>query len=197
MANFDKFITPNMLSLTDSYAVKILICYFLQQIGRPITPNQLTEIATSDGTVNYFVYTEAVEQMLESGTLLIEEEAGESYYVLSETGRAGAEDFKKIVPKSFRDKMLSSGLKFFAKLKNDNDVKVSVSEQGKGYSVNCICTDGGIKLMELILYAPDEEQARMLADKIMLNPTDFYAKVIDFASNNQEYEPDTKEIPQI
>lgn len=197
MANFDKFITPNMLSLTDSYAVKILICYFLQQIGRPITPNQLTEIATSDGTVNYFVYTEAVEQMLESGTLLIEEEAGESYYVLSETGRAGAEDFKKIVPKSFRDKILSSGLKFFAKLKNDNDVKVSVSEQGKGYSVNCICTDGGIKLMELKLYAPDEEQARMLADKILINPTDFYAKVIDFASNNQEYEPDTKEIPQI
>ena len=197
MANFDKFITPNMLSLTDSYAVKILICYFLQQIGRPITPNQLTEIATSDGTVNYFVYTEAVEQMLESGTLLIEEEAGESYYVLSETGRAGAEDFKKIVPKRFRDKILSSGLKFFAKLKNDNDVKVSVSEQGKGYSVNCICTDGGIKLMELKLYAPDEEQARMLADKILINPTDFYAKVIDFASNNQEYEPDTKEIPQI
>ncbi|MBR5120984.1 MAG: DUF4364 family protein, partial [Oscillospiraceae bacterium] len=114
-----------------------------------------------------------------------------------ETGRAGAEDFKKIVPKSFRDKILSSGLKFFAKLKNDNDVKVSVSEQGKGYSVNCICTDGGIKLMELKLYAPDEEQARMLADKILINPTDFYAKVIDFASNNQEYEPDTKEIPQI
>lgn len=197
MANFDKFITPNMLSLTDSYAVKILICYFLQQIGRPITPNQLTEIATSDGTVNYFIYTEAIEQMLEAGTLTVEEEAGESYYVLSEAGRAGAEDFKKIVPKSFRDKILSSGLKFFAKLKNDNDVKVSVTEQGKGYLVNCICTDGGIKLMELKLYAPDAEQAHMLADKIMLNPTDFYAKVIDFASNNQEYEPDTKEIPQI
>ncbi len=197
MANFDKFITPDMLSLNDSYAVKILICYFLQQIGRPITPNQLTEIATSDGTVNYFVYTEAIEQMLSAGTLTIKEENGESYYVLSEMGQAGAGDFKKIVPKSFRDKILSSGLKFFAKLKNEQDVQTKITEQEIGYLVECICTDGEATLMELKLFAPDKEQAQMLADKIMLNPTDLYSKIMDFAVNNQEYIPEPKEIPQI
>ena len=64
MANFDRYVTPNMLNLTDSYAVKILICYFLRQINRPITPEQLTEIATADGVINYFVYTEAMNQKI-------------------------------------------------------------------------------------------------------------------------------------
>ena len=197
MANFDKYVTPNMLNLTDTYAVKILICYFLKQINRPITPDQLTDIATNDGVLNYFVFMEAMNQMLESGTITIEERDGEEYYVLSEIARAGADDFKKIVPRSFRERILSSGLKFFAKLKNDRDVKVCVTEQNRGYAVNCICTDGTMVLMDLKLFAPDKEQANMLADKIMLNPSEFYGKILDFAVNNEEYKPDLKEVDEL
>ncbi len=197
MANFDKYVTPNMLSLTDTYAVKILLCYFLWQINRPITPDQLTEIATADGFLNYFIYSDALNQMLESGTITLEEQDGEEYYHLSPLGKAGAEDFKKIVPRSFRERILSSGLKFFAKLKNDRDVKISITEQSRGYVVNCLCTDGNMVLMDLKLFAPDKEQASMLADKIMLNPSDFYGKVLDFAVNNEEYNPDPKEVDDL
>ena len=197
MANFEKYITPNMLSLTDTYAVKILLCYFLWQINRPITPDQLTEIATADGILNYFVYTEALNQMLEAGTVTLEEQDGEQYYHLSQLGKAGAEDFKKIVPRSFREKILSSGLRFFAKLKNDRDVKISITEQNKGYIVNCHCSDGNMVLMDLKLFAPDKEQASMLADKIILNPSDFYGKILDFAINNEEYNPEPKEVDDL
>ena len=47
-------ITPDIFNPTDVYEVKILLAYFLFQMDRPITPNQLTEIATGDGIVNYF-----------------------------------------------------------------------------------------------------------------------------------------------
>lgn len=194
MANYDKYITPNMMNLTDTYAVKILICYFLRQINRPITPLQLTEIATDDGIVNYFVFTEAMNQLLEAKTITIEQEDGEEYYVLSELAKLGADDFKRMVPKSFRDKILGSGLRFFAKLKNENDVKVSISEQEKGFTVGIHCTDGPLMLMDLKLYAPDREQAELLADKIMLNPADFYGKVLDFALDNEEYRPEPTEV---
>lgn len=194
MANYDKYITPNMLNLTDTYAVKILICYFLRQINRPITPLQLTEIATDDGIVNYFVFTEAMNQLLEAKTITLEEQDGEEYYVLSELAKIGADDFKRMVPKSFRDKILGSGLRFFAKLKNENDVKISITEQEKGYSVGVHCTDGPLMLMDLKLYAPDREQAELLADKIEKNPADFYGKVLDFALDNVDYKPETTEV---
>ncbi len=192
--NYDKYITPNMLNLTDPYAVKILLCYFLRQINRPITPNQLAEIATDDGIVNYFVYTEAINELLEAGTITLEEENGEEFYVLSEIGKFGAEDFKSMVPKSFRDKILGSGLKFFAKMKNQNDVSVLVSEQEKGYLVTVHCSEGGLTLMDLKLYAPDREQAELLRDKIAQNPVDFYSRVLDFALENPEYKPEVREV---
>ncbi len=194
MNSFDKYITPGMMDLTDTYAVKILICYFLRQINRPITPLQLTEIATDDGIVNYFVFTEAMNQLLEAKTIILEEQDGEEYYVLTDKAKNGAEDFKKFVPQSFRNKILSSGLKFFAKLKNRNDVKVSVSERERGFCVDAVCTDGGLTLMDLKLYAPDREQAELLSDKILMNPADFYAKVLDFALENEEYKPEPKEV---
>ena len=194
MANYDKYITPNMLNLTDTYAVKILICYFLRQINRPITPLQLTEIATDDGIVNYFVFTEAMNQLLEAKTITIEEQDGEEYYVLSELAKLGADDFKRMVPKSFRDKILGSGLRFFAKLKNENDVKISITEQDKGCSVGVHITDGPLMLMDLKLYAPDREQAELLRDKIEKNPADFYGKVLDFALDNEDYKPETTEV---
>lgn len=67
----------------------------------------------------------------------------------------------------------------------------------RGYSVNCLCTDSGIALMDLKLFAPDEEQAKMLSEKISLNPTDFYAKIIDFAIENEEYDPVPEEVSDI
>lgn len=194
MDSIEKFISPNMLSLTDSYAVKILICFFLNQIERPVTPNQLMEIATADGIVNYFYYTEAIESLLEAGTVICEEIEGTTYYNLSEMGKKGADSFKTLVPKSFRDKILSSGLKLFAKLKNEHDVKCEIEKLEKGYSVVCTCFDMDVVLMELRLFAPDIEQARLMKEKILLNPTEFYGKVLDYTLDNEEYVPDITQL---
>ena len=194
MANLEKYISSGMMNLTDTYAIKILVCYFLKQINRPITPEQLIEIATEDGLINYFIFTEAINQLLEAKTLILEERDGEQYYVLTEMARIGADDFKTMVPRAFRDKILTSGLKFFARLKNENDVKISYTEQQKGWSVNVLCTEGGLTLMDPKLYAPDREQAEILGEKIMLNPVDFYGKVLDYALENEEYNPEPIDV---
>lgn len=194
MANLEKYISSGMMNLTDTYAIKILVCYFLKQINRPITPEQLIEIVTEDGLINYFIFTEAINQLLEAKTLILEERDGEQYYVLTEMARIGADDFKTMVPRAFRERILTSGLKFFARLKNENDVKISYTEQQKGWSVNVLCTEGGLTLMDLKLYAPDREQAEILGEKIMLNPVDFYGKVLDYALENEEYNPEPIDV---
>lgn len=190
MDSFEKFITPNMLSLTDSYAVKILICYFLKEIDRPVTTDQLTEIATADGIINYFIFTEAIEQMLEAKTVEKKMIDGEEHIVLTEIGREGAESFKKIVPKSFRDKILVSGLKLFSRLKIQHDVKCEISPLDKGYQIGCTCHDNDVVLMDLKLFAPDESQAKLIQEKIMQNPTEFYGKVLSYVLENEQYEPE-------
>ncbi len=190
MDKFEKFISPEMLSLNDSYAVKILICYFLNEIDRPVTPNQMMEIATADGIVNYFYYVEAISDLLKAKSVVIENIDGVGYYKLSELGKKGADSFKLIVPKSFRDKILSSGLKLFAKLKIDHDVKCEIKELDKGYNVSCVCNDMDVVIMDLNLFAPDKEQAILIKENIMKNPIELYGKILNFALDNETYEPE-------
>lgn len=194
MESFEKYLSPNMLSLTDSYAVKILLCFFLKQIDRPVTPDQLTEIATADGILNYFYYTEAINSMLQTGLMSIQNIDGVDSYILSDKGKSGADSFKTLVPKSFRDKILSSGLKLFAAQNFKKTVSCEIKPIEKGCLVECCCTDNDVVLMDLKLYAPDSEQAELLKEKILLNPSDFYAKVLDFALDNTEYSPDINDF---
>ena len=155
--NPEAHISENMKNISDVYEVQILLAYFLGQINQLCTPNQLTEIATGEGVVNYFVYTEAVSRMLENGTLELAEIEGTNYYRLTEKGIEGAEKFKKLVPKSFRDKIYAAGLRLFVKLKNDRDVSFDIKPAKRGYNVHCRCCDDDMVLMDITLYAPDQE----------------------------------------
>ena len=198
--NPEAHISENMKNISDVYEVQILLAYFLGQINQLCTPNQLTEIATGEGVVNYFVYTEAVSRMLENGTLELAEIEGTNYYRLTEKGIEGAEKFKKLVPKSFFFKyqidifVQPVFLRFlFVKLKNDRDVSFDIKPAKRGYNVHCRCCDDDMVLMDITLYAPDQEQANYIKSKIQMNPTDFYCRVVDYIIENEEYVPSAAE----
>ncbi|MEG0614816.1 MAG: DUF4364 family protein [Oscillospiraceae bacterium] len=174
------------LELTDLHSVKILLCYLLKKLDKPIKPEQLYEIAVGSETVNYFFYTEAIADLLKNETILKQEINGEEVFVLAEKGYFGVDEFRKYVPKSFRDKLYVCALKFFSELKRQNEVKCDFIELENGCYIKCRILDVNDDLMELKLFAPDLEQAELIRDKIMLNPTDFYGKIIGFALDNVE-----------
>lgn len=177
------------LELKDLHSVKVLICYLLKQLNSPITHDQLYEIAVGSEIINYFYFSEAMNDLYKVGAIVKEFRDGTEVLVLTSKGSSSVEEFKKYVPKSFRDKLLSSALKFFAKLKCENEVSCEIEEIEGGYYINCCIHDVKEDILQMKLYAPDMEQAKLIKDKIMLNPSDFYGKILNFALDNVEFEP--------
>ena len=70
------------------------------------------------------------------------------------------------MPKSFRDKIYAAGLRLFVKLKNDRDVSFDIKPAKRGYNVHCRCCDDDMVLMDITLYAPDQEQANYIKSKV-------------------------------
>lgn len=186
-------ISTNIYNPRDVYEVKILLAYFLNKIDQPVTPAQMLEIIRSDDTVSYFLYVEAVEKMLENGTLAVEEREGTEYYVLTESGKAGAESFKHLVSKSVRDRVYAAGLRLFARLRAEREMHFEITPLEKGCTVHCRLEDGGTELLDLKLYAADQGQAEFIKSKILMNPSDFYGKLLDYVIMNEEYVPDLDE----
>ncbi len=181
MDNIEKLIPPYSEKIKDSYMVKILLCFFLYKIKKHVTPNQLMEIATSNDIVNYFAYTEAINDLISAKSIEIIENDGEEYFHLTELGEKGAMNFKDILPKSLREEILTAGMRLFAQLKKNHDVKCEISQADNGFYVHLICLDMGNVLMDIELFTPNIEQAEFMKEKLLLDPTVFYGNVLDFA----------------
>ena len=179
--------------LKDVQTVKILICYLLYRLHKPIDSEQLYDIAVSTEIINYFFYQESINYLIENGSIEVSENEDKTkLFTLTQKGIDCAKTLRGYVPKSYRDKIVSAALRYFAQLKYQNEIKIEYIQLEKGYYVHCRCLDIKDDLMDLKLYAPDLGQAELLGKNIMKNPTGFYSKILEIALNNEDevFNPD-------
>ena len=168
------------------HGVKVLLCFLLNRLDRDITEEQLYEIVLDSEVINYFYYTEALDVLLKNQSVKRTERDGKTYIVLEEKGREGADYFNDTIPYYFRKQLLKTAVYFFARLDRESRADIEIIPQNNGCEVNFALKDVNFDIMRLKLYAPDEEQAKLIRDKIMLDPNEFYRKIIGFALENEE-----------
>lgn len=192
MENFTRMSEAASPELKDIQTVKILICYLLYRINKPIDSEQLYDIAVGTEIINYFFYQDAIDYLIKNDSIKVNNDNNIKLFELTEKGRNCAKTLRGYVPKSYRDKIVQAALKYFARIKYENEVKIEYIKLEKGYYIHCRCLDIGDDLMDLKLFAPDLSQAELLGKNIMINPTGFYSKILNFALNNEEetFDPD-------
>lgn len=193
MENYTKMSELASTELKDVQTVKILICYLLYRLHKPIDSEQLYDIAVSTEIINYFFYQESINYLIENGSIEVSENEDKTkLFTLTQKGIDCAKTLRGYVPKSYRDKIVSAALRYFAQLKYQNEIKIEYIQLEKGYYVHCRCLDIKDDLMDLKLYAPDLGQAELLGKNIMKNPTGFYSKILEIALNNEDevFNPD-------
>jgi len=182
--------------IKDTGMANILICYLLYKINKPIETEQLYEIAVSNEIISYFFYQESIDYMLKNGMIKkIRNDNLKECYINTDRGTQCATELKRYVPKSCRDKIVLAALKYFAKIKKEQEIIIEyIKIKTGGYYTHIRCLDILNDLMDIKLYAPDYSQAKLLGEKILLNPAGFYGKVISLALSNTEEEYDLSDV---
>ncbi len=182
-----KFTVPEMNDLHHS---KILLCYLMNKLNRPVGEEQLHEIAMQSEVINHFYYSEALEELIRTGALSRCTENGICCINIEEKGRLGAEYFDLSVPAPFRRKILETAYSYFAEIRHSNECTCETAPAENGCVLRFSISDGNIALMKTELYAPDEEQADLIAERLKRNPSEFYRRVITALLSNPEDKPD-------
>lgn len=172
--------------IKDVPTLNILLCYLLYKINRPIETEQLYEIAIGTEIVNYFYYQDSIDYLLRNSLISVSEDDGKKFYRLEAKGTECARRLKSYAPKSYRDRLVLAALRYFARIKAEHEVKIEYIPVENGYYTRVRCLDKDCDLMDLRLYAPDLTQAKLLGERIMLNPAGFYGKVVELALSNEE-----------
>ncbi|MDE5858991.1 MAG: DUF4364 family protein [Oscillospiraceae bacterium] len=175
------------------HSAKVLLCFLLDKLNRPVTAEQLYEIAMDSEVINYFYYTQALDELVKNESVKRIERDNGVYIELEEKGRFGSDYFNETVPYHFRKKLLKAAMYYFARLRRESEADVDVIPTDNGCEVRCVIKDRNFDLMRVSIYAPDSDHGRLIKEKIMLNPTEFYSRIIGYALENEEEQPNVDE----
>ncbi|MBQ8605987.1 MAG: DUF4364 family protein [Clostridia bacterium] len=165
--------------LNDVGDVKILVLYILQYAGKPLTKENLIDIALEAGSVSYFDMAQAIEELLLTGPIDIINHDNPDTVRITELGKQTLSLFEKNLPYSVRRKNQSALVKILADIKYKQSVTSDIVKKGMGYEVTCTLYDGEDILLSYKLLVPTQIQAQMIADQFEKDPTSKYKSILD------------------
>lgn len=167
--------------LSDIYEIKILICYLLNEISYPLSPEQINYVFQYNNIVNYFSFCHAIKELI--STNHIEEQSnpvsGKKLLHLTSLGENTAKTLCSVVGKATRDRIVSTGNQVLEQAKKDRDHRADITRTEDGYLVHMVIHDIGSDLMDLTVFAPDEQTAEAISEKFLADTAKFYQDILD------------------
>ncbi len=172
--------------LNDKQEIKILICFILDKLDKSLTKNDITSILQNYGIANYFEASQAFSEIAANNSIVADEKDS-SYYLITESGKMIVKELSNTLPSSVKDKALKSAQLYLDRVKSEQENKVTVKKNNRGYSVTCIISGGEFSMLELTLYAPDINAASMIRDNFYKNPGEVYHNIISMLTEDNDF----------
>ena len=170
--------------IRDKLDVKVLVLYLTSRTAAPIDFPALTDLSMCDEGVDYFMFSEAVSDLVESGHLLSQDDR----YSITEKGRKICSICEEDLPLSVRQKCDRNLAVLNMRLRQEAQIRTEIvprAENG-GFTVRLILDDNDGNLMTTELYSPTEEQANKLADAFRKCPERIYRSLFSALNDASE-----------
>ncbi len=164
--------------LFNTAEIKILICYILNSIGEPVPVDMLANVLHYEGIANGFEVSDAVVSLANSGHIAPVDDA-EQTYIITESGKDIAETLKTSLSSVVKERAYIAAIKMLAKFKNSKDNVFEITKENGATYLNCSAIDGGKPFISIKLLVTDENQAGLIREKFLENPSAVYSKVIE------------------
>ena len=174
---------PRFGFIHDKLDIKFLILYLTARTEAPINFATLTDLVMCDEGVDYFMFSQAVSELVDSEHLALENEL----YVITEKGRKNGSVCESSLPYSVRQKCDRNLVQLNAKLRQKAQIRAEILPRPdeSGFTVQLILDDNDGNLMTLSLYSPSKEQADRLVETFHAAPDRIYRAVLDvFSTEN-------------
>ena len=163
-------------SLKEGYRVRILVCLLMKGLGCPLKQEEILEIFSREGSVDYFTLVTALSELISTGHLTV---GKEDALTLSALGAETAVNLKEAIPLSLRDKVLRAGYAYLEKKRRDNEIKVEIVPHQNGFHVVGTLHEGALTYLSLSFFAPDKEQSERIAKNFYRKADTLYQKLLE------------------
>lgn len=168
--------------------IKIFILFLLDGINCPVDYTTLNNIIIESGYVGSFDFAESFSELTELGHVIEEKNENESYYMISDSGRAVAYELRGSILESIREKSSMIAAKLISLRKNDIKTKVTVNEgEDKRIHLDAIMSDYAGELFRFSLRLSSMSEAMRIKEKFTTSPDEVYRAFMSMATGQIDY----------
>lgn len=167
----------------DKLDIKFVVLYLMSRVAAPIDFSTLTELTLCDDGIDYFEYTECVDELVRSEHLTLEEKR----YAITEKGKRNSGICESSIPFVIRLKCDEALTKINAVLRRNAQVRAEVVEREDGfYNARLILDDQSGNLLTLELLTVSVQQGEQLGKRFREKPELIYNGIIELLTATPE-----------
>lgn len=169
--------------------IKLIILYLLNELDDSYDFQTLSEIIIWDGSINYFVFSQCFDELLNTG--LIEICEGESdkktFYRISKIGKTSIEEVEDALLTFIKERIMRSATRLLAFKKDGTNVSSKIQKADSGYQLICSIKNKKIDLLEIKMYFDNKEEAELLQTGFDQNAERIYSNILAQLSGDSKF----------
>ncbi len=160
--------------LISSQHVKLMVCYILATINKPIRRDDMLSLLQYEEIANYFEVAQAIDDLAKGGTIRRTDAELEEYEITKD-GKEVIDELYRTLPFTMREKAIKAAVKMLARNRSEAENRVEMVETDGGVNVTCTVMDIDRPILSITLLVPDMEQANLVKETFLDNPLKVYS----------------------
>lgn len=163
--------------------IKLLVLYITSRAAAPLDFATLTDLTMCDEGVDYFLFTEAVAELVETEHLTFTD----GHYAITEKGRRNGSTLESHLPYAVQVRCDRNLARINAALRRNAQVRAQVLPREDGcVTLRLSLDDEDGNLLTVELLSPSEEQAARLGERFRACPEEIYNGVLSLLQRGPE-----------
>lgn len=175
--------------LYDDDKIKLILLYLLNELDDSFDFQTISEIVVWDGSINYFVFTDCFNQLVDNGSILkvTDPKTGKEMYSISPIGKTSIEAVEDTLLKFIKERIMRSATRLLAFKKDGSNIASSLEKEKDGYLLNCTLKNRKFNLLELKLYLDNQEEAELLKMGFDSRAEHIYSAILALLSEDTKF----------
>ncbi len=158
---------------------KIIVLKILSRSDFALTASQLTDFFIEHEIADYFTVQDALAALCETGNVLTESSANQTFYRINKTGEETLALFTDHISQELSTKIDQFFTEHGLSMRRDNSLVAIFFPTGGGYTCQLKKTDGNAVLIDLSIYVSDKAQAQAICANWKVRADEVYDSLMD------------------
>ncbi len=172
--------------------VRLLICYIMNSVNKPIKKDFIISAMQKNGIANYFEILEAFNDLHKKQNI-VRTDSENDLFTVTKSGKLIAGNLSNDLPKSIRERAMASVTELLMQERNETENVSEIKKLQNGYMVDCHIKGDEDDLFSFQLYVPDSKQARLVKKNFQSNAEMIYKMMIAAITNDSAFAEQTLE----